>query len=540
MQRRNLLPSASRSLPHRDTPEAPSSSPDGLMGYSEKHLRFLAESLPHIVWTALPNGYIDYMNARWFEYTGLSMRETYLELKTAVHPQDFPRYRQCWEDAVGLGEPYEIEYRFRRASDGAYRWHLGRGLPVRDATGRIVKWFGTCTDIHAQKEAEEQVRRLNEHLESVVEERTAHLQKEIHERRRTEQKHCENLQLLRRMVNTLPMAAAAGDHSGTILYANEHFHELFGLSEEETLRGWRYNEVLEEAARRLPSRQWAAFMERIVTGPQAAVRGEVALKDGRTYFIEYIPSVEGGAESGYLLLVRDITKEKRVDAVKSEFMSLASHQLRTPLTSVRWALSRLTKRLAGRMGPEESRLLEHAGASAGAMAQTIRTMLSISRAEAGLQYVSTVVVPLQKFLEGLHRDFERQCAAKNISMSVECSAKLSVETDTFILREILENLVTNAVKYTPEGGVVRLSAEAHDDAVHLSVTDNGYGIPAHQHEQVFSKFFRGENILQLDTEGTGLGLYLVSRLAEALDATITFTSVEGQGTTFVLVLPSHR
>jgi PAS domain S-box-containing protein len=123
---------------------------------SEHRYQFLAESIPAIVWTAQPNGSIDYYNQRWFEYTGMTLEQTRgWGWQPVIHPDDIERCLKRWAKSVATGEEYQIEYRFRRV-DGSYRWHLGRATPMPDESGQIVRWFGTCTDIDDQKRAEEE------------------------------------------------------------------------------------------------------------------------------------------------------------------------------------------------------------------------------------------------------------------------------------------------------------------------------------------------------------------------------------------------
>ncbi|HEX7999853.1 MAG TPA: PAS domain S-box protein [Pyrinomonadaceae bacterium] len=129
---------------------------------SEERYRSLADAMPQIVWTARPDGYLDYYNQRWFEYTGTTMEQTMgWGWQPVLHPDDVEMALRRWARAVTTGESYQIEYRFRRAADGQYRWHLGRGVPMRDGEGRIVKWFGTSTDIDDQKRAEEAAQESN-------------------------------------------------------------------------------------------------------------------------------------------------------------------------------------------------------------------------------------------------------------------------------------------------------------------------------------------------------------------------------------------
>ncbi|HEY0256357.1 MAG TPA: PAS domain S-box protein, partial [Candidatus Methylacidiphilales bacterium] len=136
---------------------------------SGSRYRFLADTVPQIVWTARPDGRVDYFNQRWVNYTGLSLDETKdWDWKRVVHPEDVERALARWTKSITTGCDYEVEYRFKRGSDGAYRWHLGRAFPQRNEKGEIIEWVGTCTDIDDHKQAREQ-------LEKRVTERTAEL-----------------------------------------------------------------------------------------------------------------------------------------------------------------------------------------------------------------------------------------------------------------------------------------------------------------------------------------------------------------------------
>src|SRR5271165_4795910 len=143
----------------------------GLVEASRKDdlfFRTLAESLPEMIWTADPGGMDDFFSGKWFEYTGMTREQSVgTGWTAALHPDDVAACMARWKAAQGSGEPYEVEYRFRRA-DGTYRWFLGRGNPIRDGQGKIVKWFGTCTDIEDQKHDLQL-------LEEQIKERTAEL-----------------------------------------------------------------------------------------------------------------------------------------------------------------------------------------------------------------------------------------------------------------------------------------------------------------------------------------------------------------------------
>lgn len=129
---------------------------DRLLAESERKFRILADTMPQMIWSALPNGHNDYFNARWYEYTGVDQGETDGHAWDKVfHPEDQPLAWAAWRHSLATGDAYEIEYRMRHHS-GEYRWALGRALPIRGAEGRITRWFGTCTDIHETRMAAEQ------------------------------------------------------------------------------------------------------------------------------------------------------------------------------------------------------------------------------------------------------------------------------------------------------------------------------------------------------------------------------------------------
>jgi len=131
---------------------------------SERQFRQLFDALPQLVWSAQPNGYEDLFNRQWFEYTGLSYSETNGSGSKIIHPEDLPLAVERWKRSLSTGQPYEIEYRCRRY-DGQYRWFLGRANPVLDEQGRVVRWFGTCTDIHDKKLSETALLKAHRQLE---------------------------------------------------------------------------------------------------------------------------------------------------------------------------------------------------------------------------------------------------------------------------------------------------------------------------------------------------------------------------------------
>jgi PAS domain S-box-containing protein len=186
----------------------------------EASVRFLADAMPQIVWTAKADGNVDYYNKRWFEYTGLTFEQTKDWGWEAVqHPDDFAVCFRQWSKSIADGTPYDGEIRFKRGSDGAYRWHLGRAIPMRDDAGKIVRWVGTCTDIHDQKMTREALVESGKQLEKRVAERTKQLE--------------HGHQFLEAVLENITDCIVACDENAQLTVFNRASRELHGLGAEQ-------------------------------------------------------------------------------------------------------------------------------------------------------------------------------------------------------------------------------------------------------------------------------------------------------------------
>ncbi len=371
-----------------------------------------------------------------------------------------------------------------------------------------------------------------ESLEEKVHERTKELEIAL-------QKDRVNLERLRSIVSHLPSAALLMDEEANILELNEAYCRMFHIKRSpEQIRNMSSAELLERFLQGLlhPDEHMVKVRATIAK-KEPLFDQEILLKDGRIILRDFIPTYEDGKHRGQLFLYRDVTRERRIDRSKSEFMSLASHQLRTPLTTMRWSLGRLTKDLAGKVSPTEEKFLRESLQAAARMSQTIDTMLKISRAEAQAIDLAIAEVDVCEMLRTKGQQFQPQYEAKRQTFTIDCSSPLSINTDPRFLSEILGNLLQNAITYTPETGKIFLRAWQEKDAIRIDVKDTGYGIPLDQQQNVFQKFFRGHNVIDRETSGTGLGLYLVSLLTNVLKGTVTMQSEEGKGTVFSISLP---
>ncbi len=472
------------------------------------------------------------LNDALAEINGIPKMEHIGRTVEEVLPDVGPAAAAQFREVLQTGKPLTAEVSgMTPARPGVLRTWSVHYYPVRMA-GEVVGLGALCQEITERKQAEASIRHLNAMLEEKVAERTAGLEDAL-------RRNQESIQRLAAVIVNLPMAALVLDERDRILQINAQFchtfriprlpHELMGITREELLRWMR--PFLPQAAE-----FWQA-VEQMRAESQPVIGQKMRLQDGRILLRDFIPMWRDGQPLGQMFLYRDVTEEHRVDEAKSEFMALASHQLRTPLTSLRWMIGRLARSLGSRLTLPEGQLLTEGKRAAARMAETIDTMLQISRLESGRVISHPFDVPLQGFLQGVIQSFASPAEARRLQLTLQCDAGVWLRTDPQFLQEILGNLIGNAVKYTPELGRVSVRARQAPDAVTIEVEDTGLGIPLHQQEKVFRKFFRGENVVSRETDGNGLGLYLVWLMTGMLGGTVSFNSEEGRGSTFTLRFP---
>lgn len=250
------------------------------------------------------------------------------------------------------------------------------------------------------------------------------------------------------------------------------------------------------------------------------------------------PVILNRAVIGGVLIFRDITKEYDIDKAKSEFVSLASHQIRTPLATIRWYIEMLLAGDAGRLNDKQKKYLEVVYTSNRRMIELVNALLNVSRLELGTFAVEPEPTNLVDVAEAVFKELEHLIENNQLKIIKDYDPALpAINTDPKLMRMIFQNLLSNAVKYTPAGGEIRVAIKKQAKGIALEVADNGYGIPQYQQGQVFTKLFRADNIKEKDAEGTGLGLYIVKSIIDHAGGVVWFESAENKGTTFYVILP---
>jgi PAS domain S-box-containing protein len=489
---------------------------EGKVRESEERFRTLANSIPQLAWMARADGFLSWYNQRWHDYTGTTPEQMEGWGWQSVHdPALLPTVLSRWRDAIALAQPFEMEFPLRGA-DGTFRNFLTRGQPMKDAEGRLVQWFGTCTDVDQLKRIEQSLRVTQARLESTLE------------------------------------ASSVGtwtwDLATDRLVADEFTARMFSLA-------------AGEAAKGLPV---AAYLEVVHEEDRAGVAGalERAIQLCGTYDIEYrvrrtVGSArwlqargrvesDGAAHAVYFHgAVIDITDRKlselslrdknqqleRSNGDLEDFAYIASHDLKTPLSGIKSAALWLEEDLKN-LSDESRKLLGLMRSRIGRMEKLLDDLLTFSRVGR-----TDSVVRDTKLADIFASIVEILNPPAHIQVRAEGELAV-IMTASAQLEQVLRNLVNNAIKHhdKPSGEVI-LSAKRAGDFVEIVVRDDGPGILPQFHEKIFELF---ETLKRRDeAESTGMGLTIVKKLIERQNCRITVHSQgDGTGTEFRFQWPT--
>ena len=342
--------------------------------------------------------------------------------------------------------------------------------------------------------------------------------------------------------NALAEGVLAADKDGRVFLCNPTAARILGMPSERIV-GQPLERVLRLFAEDVAVMQTHAFEE--AYGGRTATLGErlrLAREDGSHVAVSgnvapYFD--EENRTNGIVVAFRDVTIEREIDRQKSDFISIASHQLRTPLSALRWFLDLLLAGDAGPLKPTQREYLGDMAVSVTRMIKLVGDLLNISRIESGRTKPNPERIETRAFTESLVRELMPLIKQKEVAFT-HATAKDAVGfyADPSLARQAVSNILSNAIKYTPGGGTVALSVSVVDGETVFKVKDTGLGIPKSQQYRIFDKFFRGENVVAQETAGSGLGLYVVKTIVEISGGRVWFDSVEGKGTTFYVTFPN--
>jgi PAS domain S-box-containing protein len=481
---------------------------------NEQQFQLICDTMPQMLWTSRPDGYHDYFSQRWYDFTGLTCKESMgLGWKLPFHGDDMPEAGQKWAHSLATGDEYQVEYRCRRY-DGVWRWMLGRALPLRDnKSGEIVKWFGTCTDIHDLVEARQAARRTREQLSNVIKHADTtvfaidrHRRLTFFEGKLTWGDQCkESPQLL-----------------GQDLYAN-----IIQFGGPKKLQNYREP------------------LERILNGSTKIETAEYYMESTkRWYRARFVPVLgkkrAGGAVDqnyvdGAIGISMDVTelKEKEKENVrllsneaaakeasrlKSNFLANMSHEIRTPIAGI-IGMSELM--MDTPLNEEQAEFANNIQRSANALLTVINDILDFSKVESGRLDIEEVQFSLSIVLQDVSKMLSFAAQRKNLTFISDINMGRMEERillgDPGRIRQILTNLLTNSIKFTSEGhvklsvGVKKETPEAVE--MFFKIEDTGIGIEEDVKKRLFKPFSQADSSTARRFGGTGLGLTICKNVS---------------------------
>lgn len=445
-----------------------------------------------------------------------------------VHPDDRERVARQWAQAVSTESIYHVEFRVT-VGDDTYRWFTVRGAPVYQAEGTIREWVGTATDIEDLKRAEAELERRNSELLARYE--AVEAQTADHVRRlRISDEH------YRRIVETAQEGIWLLDADRITTLVNEKMAAILGYSVEE-LKGKCLCSVLGHG----DAESAAALMDAWHRADGIQLDAEFRHKDGSTVWclLKVAPFIDAeGRPDGTLVMATDITERRRLEKMKDEFLSVISHELRTPLNVILGMGSILEDELVGALSEGQHDCLDAMLGGADLLHAHVNDLLDVSSMMAGKFRLFPEPVDLPMLvadaLEFLRPQIERH--RHTLSNDVPLDVP-EIVADPQRIYQVIVKLVTNAIKYTPEGGNIRIHACVVGDHVRLAVQDDGVGIAEADLPHIFQLFTQVDMSSTRPVGGIGLGLALVNSVVEAHGCSVGVESEPGAGSTFWFTLP---
>ncbi|MFH1744757.1 MAG: ATP-binding protein [bacterium] len=261
-----------------------------------------------------------------------------------------------------------------------------------------------------------------------------------------------------------------------------------------------------------------------------------------TYKVITAAVIDNNKNLGVMKIFYNLTREKMIDKLKSEFISIAAHQLRTPLAAIKWAIKMVLDGDEGEINESQKAMLSKGYVSNERIINLVNDMLNVSRIEEGRFGYAFAEADIIELISSTVDNLEGKLKEKSINVAVKKPENIFlIAIDKQKMELVFENILENAVKYTPVYGKIEVEIRPNKELVEISIKDNGVGIPAEDQPKLFSKFFRAANVVRLQTEGSGLGMFIAKNIVIEHGGKIICKSEEGVGTEFIITLPiKHR
>ena len=268
-------------------------------------------------------------------------------------------------------------------------------------------------------------------------------------------------------------------------------------------------------------------------------RKDLQIRENFVLQVTITSMIVGEKKVGALVILHDVTKEKLVERMKSDFVTLAAHQLRTPTSAVKWSMKMLLDGDLGKINEKQKEIIGKAYKTNNRTIKLVNDLLDVAQIEEGKYLSKTKLSNIKEVIQSVVDDYKEKLKERKLRLEIKNPEEQlpKVMIDVEKMKIVVKNIVDNAVRYTLPNGKISITIKSDKKEIEIRIQDTGLGIPQNQQGEVFTRFFRGANIMKIDTEGTGLGLYLTKNIIEAHGGRIWFESKENKGTTFYFTIP---
>src|SRR3989338_4884168 len=360
-------------------------------------------------------------------------------------------------------------------------------------------------------------------VERRVEERTAEIKREKEK--------------LQQVTKNIKDGVVLLDYKGSVIFANEGLYQLLDLEQEKVLM----SNLLDEIFTYFKETNFSDSLARCLKG-EVFTLGEIETqgKIFEIFFNNLQVKSDGKDDVNYFVLMTDITGAKLLERSKSELVAVASHQLRTPLTAVRGNIEMLIDESYGPLNAEQRELLSDVDVSTARLIGMVNDMLDITKIERGSLDMVLENVSIKDTVNSICSDLADYAKRRGVAIEINIADNTIVYGDKSRVRQVMQNLIDNAIKYSKGTGMLHISGNVEGKFVKIALKDNGQGIPKIEQSKIFNRFYRASNVKNNSSSGSGLGLYIVRSIVEQLHGNIRFESEENVGTTFFVTLPTSE
>lgn len=483
-------------------------------------------------------GNILYANRQFQEASGYSLNELLGQsnriLKSGFHDPSF--YQEMW-NAVSIGNVWRGEVK-NRAKNGEYFWNDLTISPVYSDSRDIKQYIFVGHVVTEKKKLQQRQEKLNDMQEAVL----SLVEDQLHsEAALTKAKATDDA-----MLSSIGEGLVYVDPAGKVMYMNRMAEQLLEL-EKGAASDIDWIEIASaqnEKGEAYPVEQLPANI--VLQGLAPLAKSGISKpiyyrsKKGRVFPVHVTVTNVTVDELvlGAIIVFEDISQELQVDKAKTEFVSLASHQLRTPLSAINWYSESLVNEEIGSLNEEQKKYAQRIRVSNSRMTELVNALLNVSRIDMGTFAITPEKIDISEVAQTIIDEVSVLAEKKDVVLRVEMGEKLpTIFADPKLLGIVFQNLLSNAIKYTPKKGEIICRIYEKGSMIRVEVQDSGYGIPEHQQRKIFTKLFRADNVVGKEEQGTGLGLYIIKSIVDHSGGSIHFSSVENKGTTFVVDLP---